>query len=1054
MSQSEKIIAKQGPMDGKALKRRRSIWSVLFRVVLAVVLIVLIVGVLIWFNRYSIFESMARREFAKIGIDGNLHVQSISKTEAVISKIKLSADGQPFLSAGEARFSYDLDNVLDGVFNQINVRDADVYLTLDANGKIIDGWMPQSSTGGDGFNIPAEGIHLKSSNLHIEAPNYRGDITLDADILSASDMSLNISAAQGYINADKLQTKLGFIGKINTVSSDTIAVKGDFTASDINSPYLRIEPIRTSIDAQFSRDLTAEALTVNADFDLDSQAISMAEYGLESVNAKISTSISIDQQTRALKFFSADWQGDMTGIAISDLQTRRNIVRNLISYNALRNTPIIQHFVGPIADKGEALLAGFNLNGNWRLHYANGRAKFYVDDITTLSASGQALTIAGGGGNPQASYDTQTKAIKIDADLDWQGFRPLTIDDFKISAIWDSDNRTPRLSATSARINSAKTWRSNTKKGPAMLMPYNVAIDYRKIGSVSRVDLTNRQVGLTYSGPMPGANVEQMQIFGAANIRTNPDGFSIGYTPSAPVKIKGLETASEWRGEDLQFSVTPQADILQKQGRKRPVSTILNNLTGTIIGPDPQQNMNINVQALQISTDLSATDTKWELGFTDTEMNSGTFPAPGTTVIARAAHLGVMIAENGDISFTGGSPNLSIETNNALIKGLAAELDGTPSDFTAKYSTKSVAFKTGEIPVLPMFGTARFARGALSGKATAYLPKTKDTPIYIDFSSEDGRGKADVSIPKIVFSPKGLQPQYLIPTLRGRLAEVKGQASADFTFTFGGDAPITSRGFATITDMDLGTLVGPFTGVNTELTFNSIFPLQTQGSQTAVVAGFDPGFPLKDGVIKFEIIPTGIRIEKAEWPVANISSGDGRIFIEPLVWTFGDVQNAAKVRIENLSLGTVVAAIGQKNILATGQINGELPVRVKGVDVLVDQGVISIADGGLIQFKSPATDAAAATNETAGFAFKALENFEYESLEARLNGPLGGDMLLRLKFTGQNEEVLGGAKFKYNIGIEGELANIIRNTANAFSTQENLRKLLDLQEDMIKTPAK
>ena len=86
-------------------------------------------------------------------------------------------------------------------------------------------------------------------------------------------------------------------------------------------------------------------------------------------------------------------------------------------------------------------------------------------------------------------------------------------------------------------------------------------------------------------------------------------------------------------------------------------------------------------------------------------------------------------------------------------------------------------------------------------------------------------------------------------------------------------------------------------------------------------------------------------------------------------------------------------------------------------------------DGGVIQYEAETTDAASQSNENAKLLFDALKDFRYRVLKIGLDGDVAGTMLLTLNLEGMNPEVLAGAPFKLNIGIESELAELL-NTLN------------------------
>lgn len=160
-----------------------------------------------------------------------------------------------------------------------------------------------------------------------------------------------------------------------------------------------------------------------------------------------------------------------------------------------------------------------------------------------------------------------------------------------------------------------------------------------------------------------------------------------------------------------------------------------------------------------------------------------------------------------------------------------------------------------------MEGTARLQNGVLTGEAVAPMPRTVNTPINIEYGSEEGVGSAHISIPKVVFTPRGLQPQYLIPTLRGKLAEVSGEASAEFDFSFGDGAPVRSYGTTTLKNMDIGTLVGPASKALENFEYKELEalidgPLDREMTLRMLFGGKNPGL-LAGTAFEFDVTVTG-----------------------------------------------------------------------------------------------------------------------------------------------------------------------------------------------------
>jgi len=393
----------------------------------------------------------------------------------------------------------------------------------------------------------------------------------------------------------------------------------------------------------------------------------------------------------------------------------------------------------------------------------------------------------------------------------------------------------------------------------------------------------------------------------------------------------------------------------------------------------------------------------------------------------------------------------NVKTQLVTAENLAIDASGSPDTFTLNYTPGlenlgQVKFIGEALPQLPMTGIVYYADGAFTGKARTNLPFSADTPIDVTYRFQDGAGTADVDILELRFTPDGLQPQSLVKALRGKIADVSGLVSAQIKLAFAADQPLQSSGTAQLKSMTFGTLPGPLSDVNTQLSFSSFFPLQSQGRQTLTVSKFDPGFPLEDGVIEFELIPDGVKVYNARWPM-----GSGAISLEPFDWLYSAAENRVVMRVEKVSLGEFLNDVGGGALEATGDIEGALPIVLAGVDVKVDNGYLTVKNGGIIKYKSDQIDSAAdyAQNDNDAVqalrehryrdaVFQALQEFQYRSLTVKMDGPLDGAIEVGMEFDGSNKDVLNNQPFRFNINVEGELLNIIR----SFNTNDQIKSEL------------
>jgi len=312
-------------------------------------------------------------------------------------------------------------------------------------------------------------------------------------------------------------------------------------------------------------------------------------------------------------------------------------------------------------------------------------------------------------------------------------------------------------------------------------------------------------------------------------------------------------------------------------------------------------------------------------------------------------------------------------------------------------------------------------------------------------------------VPSILFTPKGLQPQSLILAFRGKVARVDGEARAKLNLAFAEGAITASTGTVEIIDMNVATAPGPITGLNTTLTFASLFPLETSGVQTLTMDLFNPGLPLESGVVTFNLVPEGVKVLAADWPIGN-----GAFSLDPFTWVYAAEENRVIMRVKHVALGDFINDLGNKKIQATGNVVGAFPIVVRGVEVLVEKGEVSVPDGGLIKY-DPGPNARSYTeeeaiavlrerrsNEYAALAQDALREFRYRELSASIDGPLSGDVEIGLVFDGSNAKVLNRQPFRFDVSVKGELFNIARSfNSNAQVKSEILRQNGKLPEGTI-----
>ncbi len=1016
--------------------RRLFLWFVL-----VLLFLVLALGI-VWHNRYALLEKQGQKKLAENGIIADFKIKTIGSERAILEKIAIERGQEQLFKADRIELEYQWKDALKKKFEKIIIISPEAKLTLDKNAKPkgLDFFSPNNSSG---FEIPPKGIIVKSGKLDLFSPFIRGRLDVDIDFFAQDKWTVQIGADELFVTAGKAEQEFDIGAVIEKTDKDKYSFIGELAAENVKWKNWQAQKQKTNFNLSLSGNKITGWIKSKAK-QINNSDVEINNHDLAFNNIKAV----FDWDNKKITNYKLDWSLQ-TGVEITNKNKRLKITRNLMSLHALEKIPISKQFTNSLQTYGLNLLDNFQINAvgdiNWQEDgYKISFAKpLKIKPLAASLKPDSSDLIWQSKNMPALSYNKKTKELLLVGNMRSNGRRALAVKDMSMVFISNNGFWFDAVKKIKARISSDNTWHEESAK----IRPFDIIMDYKKPGSLGRLKIKG---AVDYDGPVPGGEVLGMRAAGIINMQISGNGFSLDYTPLAETKIKNYINVSGWRAEQLKFKQEEAQELLLKQGEKLFLATNIYNVSSKIISPENDRQLDTKFAKMKIKADLLSSPQKWQIEYKNADIKSENFPAPGTKFLSENGNLNIFISPKRKLEFNADIPDADLRTNNIHAQNTKLKLSGTPDDINIVYDSKLVAMK-GDIPSVPASGEARLTHGVLLGTAKSYLPSKKyknsqNNPVKISYRSEKGIGTASVDIDRIIFRPNDLQPQDLISALRGRIADVEGEAKAHFKFEFGGGRPVRSYGEATLIDMDIGTLVGPLSGVNAKLEFSSVFPLKTKGVQSASVKLFDPGIPLKDGKIKFVIIEDGVDIKSAVWPFVNpdAKNGIGKIYISPTLWKFGPVKNKVVLNVENISLDSFLAGINKDRFYATGQIDGKLPAIIEGVNVIIDNGVLRIKDGGIIRFAHQGTDAAGKQNKVAGYAFDALKNFKYKKLEAIINGPLDGEILINLVFDGNNPDVLGGQSFLFNTSIKGELVNLMRNLSHSFSNNKNLARIIEI----------
>jgi len=1088
MAKTKHIASPSAKLQNRDLKKSRKWWlrwwAWLIWIFCALILLLIIAAAYIWTNRYALLKDIAIDTFAQDGIEAELDIESLSRTQAILKNVKLIYDGEVFFEAARIDADYAWRDALDGKMQSVSITEPRAHITIDKSGKIIDGWLPPSApteSGAKSNPLPENGLTLTNGIFYIQSPYGAGEINGSVQLKSLQDFTAKLSLDPTQLTYNQFSLSGGGLFDMDVIDGK-LKLDSQIQLSNLTGPELDAKNVTLTLNGQ--PDIEAQSFTGKA-------LVSLSEFTSPALDAK-ELNLTLDGQTdaKAQSFYGTadldflgdsqiDWNGsinkterffDLSGDWVASLKqaripdpARRQELATTLSFQApLSKSPIAQNFVPQIRRTLTSLFAGSDIIASGALERNDAGMKLMLTAPAKMKSAQTQLTLKPKGTNPVYAFDRDAQRITAVLDASFTQPARLSLTDLSFNARSINGVRLDGVDEFRAKITTDTPWQSEGIDGrPARLSPLN--LDMRFDGK----NAAQRKIGLSgavnYDGILPGGYVTGLQAAGDMGLLLSDKGqMTISYKPvtASRLMIDRLETATDWTAYDLKADIKASPSLLiRNPSGDSAVKAELSNITTQIRRKIEPASLDISAATLISNGHLTTANNdpntliqNWDMQFKQALITSDDLPGPDTKITISEGDIKANLTTGQSPNFDITTPSANVQTQLVKVDDMALRLHGQADNYDIEHSGGQVKLTGNELPPLPIEGQLTAKDGAFIGTAKARLPQADNTPISLTYNIKDGAGYADVDIEALHFTPDGLQPQSLISALRGKVAQVDGMASAKVHLEFARGQPLKSSGTAKIINMNLATAPGPLTNMNMELTMDSVLPLVSRGRQRITVKEFDPGIPLQDGVIEFELIDDGVKIYSAKWPI-----GAGFFSLDPFTWQYGAEENRLVLRLSDVQLGEFMESMGNDSIEATGKLQGEFPIVIAGVNLRVDQGRIFVKDGGTIRYNPPSDDSTPPISYTQEEAIKilrtkdqarysslardALREFKYKELSIKVDGALDGEVELATVFNGSNQKVLNGQPFEFDINVIGELFNIFR----SFDSNAQIKSQLEKQ---------
>ncbi len=1057
-----------------------------------------------WTQRYALMEDFVIDTFAESGFEAELNIDSVTRERMEVSDIRLSRDGKEVLRIDDLRADYIWPDIRSGQLIRFELDGAAGRLELGKDWRPSEAWLkdllPEGTAkdDGTGARFPEKGIRVSNSQLTLVSPLGEQTFQLDADLASLDSFQAEIVMPMSDLSYGAYSAKGS--GAISVAPfGDGLKIQGQAETETLSNSKQMIEDAsltwdgiinidRQSFDGAImlaGKDISGDIFEANtaqinweglADLDarsydgkltLESDEVSSDLFAADIARVSWNGVVTNGDETRARGMWSVSTAGARTPRPARAVE----LADTLSLFPALSVVPVTEHYARELKQIVESFFLGADVKGEGELDYGPAGFKLTPDGAVQVKTSANNLRLVPRADGVFFSFDAQQKMITVNLDAAFDDPVGLKLTDIELRAKSENGVSLGGVDRFDAQLETGQNWPSlDEENRPVRLGPLAAAVQYKGGVNPRRLSV---DTALDYDGSLPGGRVEALNLDGRLDVRLFEGRQVIDFTPreNSRITLKSMETPTAWFGEDMSFNLSPTTNLFTRTKSVSVLAATLEMADFTLTQPatSTTQAQRLDVQSAALKLDgrlLPDRSQDWTVDFQDVLYASDTLPATGTTASAAEANLTARLMPGQSPQITLNSPSVTGETPLARLSDFEISMSGTPDNYSVDHSGGSVDVIGSEFAQLaeaagiarfPANGHVEFVDGRFVGDANLVVAKADDADVSVIYEFANGAGTADIDIPSILFTPQGLQPQTLVPAFRGKVARVEGEARAKIQIAFADGALTDSSGTVQLVDMAAGTAPGPISGLNTTLQFNSLWPLETNGQQTVTLENFNPGLPLTKGTLTYDLVPGGVQVYAADWPIGN-----GFFSLDPFTWSYGAAENRVTMRVRNVDLGDFLNGFGNQKIKATGNVVGEFPIVVRGIEVLIEDGVISVPDGGVITYEpgpgvpSYTEEEAIAvlreqrTSEYAFLAQDALREFRYKELSASINGPLEGDVEIGLVFDGSNAKVLNRQPFRFDISVSGELFNIARSfNSNAQVKSEILRQNGQLPEGTV-----
>lgn len=204
--------------------------------------------------------------------------------------------------------------------------------------------------------------------------------------------------------------------------------------------------------------------------------------------------------------------------------------------------------------------------------------------------------------------------------------------------------------------------------------------------------------------------------------------------------------------------------------------------------------------------------------------------------------------------------------------------------------------------------------------------------------------------------------------------------------------------------------------VNANIDIAAFHPFATAQDQVLSVGVVDLGFPLTDGVARFDITDTS-RVTLKE---LGFNWAGGTVSVAPFQVAPDTPLQAVDLSVNGARLEKLTELVPDKGITGEGILDGMLPIRFTDEGPAVRKGYLEARGPGILRYERSLEE-----GEDPSAVDDVLSNLQYSKMRMDIDGGLNGGVGIGLHVEGTNPDYLDGYPVVLDVNVNGPLGAIM-----------------------------